>query len=213
MTQTLPTADSSDIFYAILGEPIPKNTLLLRTAEEYRHFRTINSAQQQFNRMFSEASLRTEVRLVMIDRTSEIPRKLWDLSHATCVIIFGPNFPRLSEGTIRLWASSGRDRLVVVCHDKKNSLFSWERLQEMSRHLNVRGYQSSSDQAETTAFWAGFFNKDLKPLIERKTGMSEEDVAAYGKLLSGEEVTEVLDKDHAAMDLLPGFPPRVSPGH
>ena len=118
MTQTLPTADSSDIFYAILGEPIPKNTLLLRTAEEYRHFRTINSAQQQFNRMFSEASLRTEVRLVMIDRTSEIPRKLWDLSHATCVIIFGPNFPRLSEGTIRLWASSGRDRLVVVCHDK-----------------------------------------------------------------------------------------------
>ena len=96
MTDTLPTADSSDIFYAILGEPIPKNTQLLRTAEEYRHFRTIYSSQKQLNRLFSEASLKTEIRLVMIDRTSEIPRKLWDLSHATCVIIFGPNFPWLS---------------------------------------------------------------------------------------------------------------------
>ena len=128
MTETAQTADSSEIFYAILGEPIPKNTLLLRTAEEYRHFRTIYSAQKQLNQLFSEASLRTEIRLVMIDRTSEIPRKLWDLSHATCVIIFGPNFPWLSEATIRLWASSGRDRYVVVCHDKKNALFSWERL-------------------------------------------------------------------------------------
>ena len=76
----------------------------------------------------------------------------------------------------------------------------------MSRHLNVRGYQSSDDQDATRDFWAGFFNKDLKPLIVRKTGMSEEDIAAYGKMLSGEEVTEVLAGDHAAMDLLPGFP-------
>ena len=56
----------------------------------------------------------------------------------------------------------------------------------MGRHLYVRGYQSSSDQAETRAFWASFFNNDLKPLIERKTGMSEKDVAANGKMLSGE---------------------------
>ena len=76
----------------------------------------------------------------------------------------------------------------------------------MGRHLNVRGYQSSSDQAETRAFWASFFNNDLKPLIERKTGMSEEDLAAYGKMLTGGEVTEVLEQDHAAMDILPGFP-------
>jgi len=200
MTETIPTADSTDVFYAILGEPIPKNTQLLRTADEYRHFRTIYSSQKQLNRMFSEASLRTEVRLVMIDRTSEIPRKLSDLSHATCVIIFGPNFPWLSEATVRLWASSGRDRYAVVCHDKKNALFSWERLQEIGRHLNVRGYQSSANQEDTNAFWAGFFKRDLRPLIERKTGMSAEDIAAYGNLLSGEEVTEVLENDHSAMD-------------
>ena len=150
--------------------------------------------------------MKTEVRLIMIDRTSEIPRKLSDLSHATCVIIFGPNFPWLSEATIRLWANSGRDRYVVVCHDQKNALFSWERLQEMSQHLNVRGYQSSDGDDETNAFWTGFFNHDLRPLIERKTAMSKKEIAAQGDPLTGEEVTEVLTTDHAAMEMLPGFP-------
>ena len=205
MTQVTPTADSP-VFYAILGEPIPKNTQLLRTAEEYRHFRTIYSAQKQLNLVFAESSPKTEVRLIMIDRTSDIPRKLWDLSHATCVIIFGPNFPWLSEATIRLWASSGRDRYVVVCHDKKNALFSWERLEEMSLHLNVRGYPSSADPETTREFWANFYNQDLRPLIQRKAGLSESELAAFDNLLSGEEVSEVLAHDHAAMDMLPGFP-------
>ena len=66
-----------------------------------------------------------EVRLIMIDRTSDIPRKLWNLSHVTCAIIFGPNFPRLSEATIRLWATSGQERYIVVCHNAKRALFDF----------------------------------------------------------------------------------------
>jgi hypothetical protein len=140
-----------EVFYAILGEPIPKNTDLLRTGAVYRHFRTIYSAQKQLNELIKESDLRAEVRLIMIDRTSDIPRKLWDLSHSTCVIIFGPNFPWLSEATIRLWATSGRDRFVV-CHEPKNALFSWDRLREIVGQLNVKGYQSSADEVESAIF-------------------------------------------------------------
>ena len=76
----------------------------------------------------------------------------------------------------------------------------------MSQHLNVRGYQSSDGDDETNAFWTGFFNHDLRPLIERKTAMSKKEIAAQGDPLTGEEVTEVLTTDHAAMEMLPGFP-------
>ena len=175
------------MFYAILGEPIPKNTDLLRTGAEYRHFRTIYSAQKQLNELIKESNLQAEVRLIMIDRTSDIPRKLWDLSHSTCVIIFGPNFPWLSEATIRLWATSGRDRFVVVCHEPKNALFSWDRLREIVGQLNVKGYQSSADEVESAKFWRDFFN------FQQRT-------------LSRPEITDVLASDQGAMDLLPGFP-------
>jgi len=175
------------VFYAILGEPIPKNTDLLRTGAEYRHFRTIYSAQKQLNELIKESNLQAEVRLIMIDRTSDIPRKLWDLSHSTCVIIFGPNFPWLSEATIRLWATSGRDRFVVVCHEPKNALFSWDRLREIVGQLNVKGYQSSADEVESAKFWRDFFN------FQQRT-------------LSRPEITDVLASDQGAMDLLPGFP-------
>ena len=200
------TSSSPEVFYAILGEPIPKNTNLLRTAAEYRHFRTIYSAQKQLNELIKESQLSAEVRLIMIDRTSDIPRKLWDLSHATCVIIFGPNFPWLSEATIRLWATSGRDRFVVVCHEPKNALFSWDRLREIVGQLNVKGYQSSADEVETADFWRDFFNSQLRPLIEQKAAMSKEHAAEYHRVLSGQEVSETLASDHAAMDILPGFP-------
>lgn len=41
-------SSSPEVFYAILGEPIPKNTTLLRTAAEYRHFRTIYPASDEY---------------------------------------------------------------------------------------------------------------------------------------------------------------------
>ena len=195
-----------EVFYAILGEPIPKNTDLLRTGAEYRHFRTIYSAQKQLNELIKESSLQAEVRLIMIDRTSDIPRKLWDLSHSTCVIIFGPNFPWLSEATIRLWATSGRDRFVVVCHEPKNALFSWDRLREIVGQLNVKGYQSSADEVESANFWRDFFNSQLRPLIEQKAAMSKKDAALHQRTLSRPEIADVLARDQGAMDLLPGFP-------
>ena len=142
----------------------------------------------------------------MIDRTSDIPRKLWDLSHSTCVIIFGPNFPWLSEATIRLWATSGHDRFVVVCHEPKNALFSWDRLREIVGQLNVKGYQSSADEVESANFWRDFFNSQLRPLIEQKAAISKKDAALQQRTLSRPEITDVLASDQGAMDLLPGFP-------
>lgn len=206
MTQVA-ARDTRQIFYAIFGEPIPKNTALLRTAEEYRHFRSIYVAQKQLNRLIQDSSLPAEVRLIMIDRTSDIPRKLWDLSTATCVIIFGPNFPWLSEATIRLWATSGRDRFVVVCHNPKRALFTYERLLEFGRELNVRGYSVTADDAQTKAFWTRFFDEELRPLIEQKASrLNAGDLAAAEALLSREEAAQALERDHTATELLPGFP-------
>ena len=208
MTETTATetAPGHQVFYAILGEPIPKNTALLRTADEYRHFRSIYLAQRQLNKLIQDSNLPAEVRLIMIDRTSDIPRKLWDLSHSTCVIIFGPNFPWLSEATIRLWATSGRDRYIVVCHNPKRALFPFDRLQEFGRDLNVRGYASSADEDETKAFWHGFFDDELRPLIEQKASLGDGDLSAVETLLSRAEAKEALSRDHTTMDLLPGFP-------
>ena len=206
MTEVSDASPAREVFYAILGEPIPKNTNLLRTAAEYRHFRTIYAAQKQLNELMKGSSLDAEVRLIMIDRTSDIPRKLWDLSHATCVIIFGPNFPWLSEATIRLWATSGRDRFIVVCHEPKNALFTWDRLREIGDQLNVKGYQSATNEEDSNSFWLGFFNEQLRPLIEQKAAMSKQDIAQYSRSLSGQEVSDVLANDHEAMDILPGFP-------
>ncbi len=207
MTEVSDASPAREVFYAILGEPIPKNTNLLRTAAEYRHFRTIYAAQKQLNELMKSSSLDAEVRLIMIDRTSDIPRKLWDLSHATCVIIFGPNFPWLSEATIRLWATSGRDRFIVVCHEPKNALFTWDRLREIGDQLNVKGYQSATNEEDSNSFWLGFFNEQLRPLIEQKAAMSKQDIAQYSRSLSGQEVSDVLANDHEAMR----YPSRLSP--
>ena len=204
MTETIEN-DGTQVFYAILGEPIPKNTQLLRTAEEYRHLRTIYSAQRQLNKVIKESNVAAEVRLIMIDRTSDIPRRLWELSNSTCVIIFGPNFPWLSEATIRLWATSASDRYVVVCHDPKNALFSWERLQEFGDALNVKGYKSSADALETSNFWIEFFSKQLRPLIASKAKLPMAPVDRERRL-SQQEANKVLENDYSAMDLLPGFP-------
>lgn len=207
MTETATHPEGHQVFYAILGEPIPKNTALLRTAEEYRHFRSIYLAQKQLNKLIRDSRLAAEVRLIMIDRTSDIPRKLWDLSHATCVIIFGPNFPWLSEATIRLWATSGRDRFIVVCHNPKRALFAFDRLQEFGRELNVRGYSASADEEATRAFWTQFFDEELHPLIAQKaTTVTGTDLTAAEALLSREEASRTLERDHTAMDVLPGFP-------
>ncbi len=207
MTEALKQAPERQIFYAILGEPIPKNTALLRTSDEYRHFRSIYLAQKQLNKLIEASQLAAEVRLIMIDRTSDIPRKLWDLSHATCAIIFGPNFPRLSEATIRLWATSGQERYIVVCHNPKRALFDYERLQQFSVDLNVRGYSSTSTEIETKAFWSNFFDEELCPLIRQKAAtFTGADLAAAERLLSREKASAALSADPTTMDLLPGFP-------
>lgn len=207
MTEATTKAPARQVFYAILGEPIPKNTALLRTADEYRQFRSIYLAQKQLNKLIDEASLAAEVRLIMIDRTSDIPGKLWDLSHATCAIIFGPNFPRLSEATIRLWATSGQDRFIVVCHNPKRALFDYERLQQFGSELNVRGYSSTATEAETKQFWTSFFDDELCPLIRQKAAaFTGDDLRAAETLLSREQAVQTLNSDPTTMDLLPGFP-------
>ncbi len=207
MTETTTQEAGRQVFYAILGEPIPKNTALLRTAEEYRHFRSIYLAQKQLNKLIEDSQLAAEVRLIMIDRTSDIPRKLWDLSTATCAIIFGPNFPRLSEATIRLWATSGQDRYIVVCHNPKRALFRYERLRQFGNDLNVRGYSSAANDAETRDFWQSFFDDELCPLIrEKAANFTGDDLAAAEKLLTREEASQALNSDPETMELLPGFP-------
>ena len=207
MTEPLLQEPDRQVFYAILGEPIPKNTALLRTAEEYRHLRSIYLAQKQLNKLIRDSQLAAEVRLIMIDRTSDIPRKLWDLSHATCAIIFGPNFPRLSEATIRLWATSGQERYIVVCHNPKRALFDYSRLQQFGDELNVRGYPAAADDGEASAFWRHFFDEELCPLIRQKAArFTDEDLTAAEKLLSRERASRALNFDPTTMDLLPGFP-------
>lgn len=207
MTETIKEVQGRQVFYAILGEPIPKNTALLRTADEYRHFRNIYRAQKQLNELIREARMDAEVRLIMIDRTSDIPRKLWDLAHATCAIIFGPNFPRLSEATIRLWATSGKDRYIVVCHNAKRALFDYDRLQAFGNDLNVRGYSSEADDSETRAFWKSFFDEELCPLIAEKASMfTGDDLDAAEKLLERTEARDKLALDPTTTELLPGFP-------
>ena len=207
MTETIPQKTRRQVFYVILGEPIPKNTALLRTADEYRQFRSIYLAQKQLNKLIQDAQLNVEVRLIMIDRTSDIPRKLWDLSRATCAIVFGPNFPHLSEATIRLWATSGKDRYVVVCHNPKRALFDYDRLRQFSSGMNVRGYCSTANDIETKAFWSSFFDAELYPLIQKKAAeFAGDDLAAAEKLLTRQEVRLALNSDPTTMDLLPGFP-------
>jgi hypothetical protein len=79
VTQATTQTPVRQVFYAILGEPIPKNTALLRTSAEYRQFRSIYLAQKQLNKLIQDANLDADVRLIMIDRTSDIPRKLWEV--------------------------------------------------------------------------------------------------------------------------------------
>ena len=79
MTQATTQAPVRQVSYATLGEPIPKNTALLRTSAEYRQFPSIYLAQKQLNKLIQDANLDADVRLIMIDRTSDIPRKLWEV--------------------------------------------------------------------------------------------------------------------------------------
>ncbi len=193
-------------FIVIVCEAIPKDPNLLKTAESYRHFRTIYAAQKVLNSQLGEdSSAPVRIEIALANNSADIPRHARRFSRQICSIIFGPNVPGLSEATVRMMANSGEDRHVVVCHNSDQTNFSWDHLMQLSERISVKGCEATADVKETRKFWSQFFTQDLKEVIATKSKLSNGQ-PAKNEMLSPDEIRQKLEKDHIAMELLPGFP-------
>ena len=195
-----PSASRSAI--VILGEPLPADRALLKNSEAYRHLRTIYAAQRILNNQLLKGALPVELKLAIASNSADISRFLRLFSDQVCCAIFGPNFPQVSEGIVRLLALSGQDRHIVVCHNPERADFSWDQLVEFSRQMNIRGCRGAADDNETRTFWSHYFAQELRPLAEVRANGSQESTTtpAVGK------IRELLATDRRTMELLPGFP-------
>ncbi len=199
------SSDQEKPFIVIVCEAIPKDPNLLKTAEPYRHFRTIYAAQKVLNSQLEESSGSVRVEIALANNSADIPRHARRFSRQICSIIFGPNVPSLSEATVRMMANSGEDRHIVVCHNSDQTNFSWDHLMQLSERIGIKGCEATADVKETRKFWSQIFTQDLKEIVTTKSRLSE-GRSAQSEMLSPDEIRQKLEKDHTAMDLLPGFP-------
>lgn len=196
-------------FVIVLCEPISRNPQLLKDADTYRHFRAIYTAHKILQDHLKKEKVAAELQLIVVRRPLDIAKLLCRrrLLRQVCCVIIGPNYAGLSEATVRLTASWGRGRLVVVCHNAEQAQCSWGCLVDLSQKLGIRTCRSYMDEHETRAFWSSFFVRELKPFIECRTGRHSAQPGASGQAPSlGEELRELLSGNGAAAISLPGLP-------
>ena len=192
-------------FVVIVCEAIPKDPNLLKSADSYRHFRTIYAAQKVLNTQLDDAPHAACLEIALANNSADIPRHARRFSRQICGIIFGPNVSKLSEATVRMMANSGEDRPVVVCHNPDQANFSFDQLMDLSERINVTGCEATASVNETRKFWSQFFTQELKEVIAAKS-KSDTGGDANNGMLSPERIRQKLESDHTAMELLPGFP-------
>jgi FixJ family two-component response regulator len=90
----------------VLCEALDLDVKNLRTAERFRHFRTIYQAQKAFNGQLKRSGSSTSVRLAVISRAAELTRCLQEHGDRVHSVILGPNFHRQSADLVRLLAVS-----------------------------------------------------------------------------------------------------------
>ena len=189
----------------IVCEPIPDDRNLLRTDPAYHHFRTIYEVLRTLNEQVSGGASADAVKIVMAAKSTEVPKYFRLYADQICCIIFGPNFPTLSEVAVRIMANSIRNRRVVVCHNPVNAGFSWDRMTELGRDFGIIGYRSSIDANGARNFWTTFFLEELKPLVEERLAAARAG-SRQRTLPSTAEVRGLLANDVATLDALPVFP-------
>ena len=195
-----------DGLVAIVCEPIPADRNLLKTDPAYHHFRTIHAVLRTLNEQVMKTGQANDaVKIVMAASSTDIPKYFRLYADQICCIIFGPNFPTLTEVAVRIMANSVRNRRVVVCHNPVNAEFSWDRLTELGTDFGIISYRSSIDETGARNFWAMFFLEELKPLVEERLAAAES--GRFERLLpTTDEVRGLLENDYATLDLLPAFP-------
>ena len=196
---------SEDGLVAIVCEPIPADRNLLKTDPAYHHFRTIHAVLRNLNEQVVMAGLDDAVKIVMAAKSTDIPKYFRLYADQICCIIFGPNFPTLTEVAVRVMANSIRNRRVVVCHNPVNADFSWDRLTELGTDFGIIGYRSSMDETGARNFWSMFFLEELKPLVEERLAAAREG-STERTVPTTDEVRGLLANDFATLDLLPAFP-------
>jgi CheY-like chemotaxis protein/HD-like signal output (HDOD) protein len=190
----------------IVCEAIPPDRKRLQASGDYAHFRSIYSAHKSLSSQLQNADLPADMHLLVANHSADISRHLRAFSDQVCCVIFGPNWPLLSEATIRMMANSGKDRELVVCHNPTQANFSWEKLTELGEKMDVKGCNGLAEENEIKEFWADFFGGDLKAVVQNRAGMSPSEMAAQKEMLSVKEVQDLLEKDATAMEVLPGLP-------
>ena len=191
--------------YVVLCEPIPRDKEALKSAPNYHHFRTIYAAHRVLNNQMLESDSPREVKLVVASHSADIPKYFRRHTDQIRCVIFGPNLPRLSDATVRMTASSARNRHVVVCYNPDQVNFTWENLEELGATMKVWGCRAAADPNEVRTFWSQYFTRDLKPLME--TPPAAPDGSGDGRsALTPEEIQELLERDQDTVELLPGFP-------
>lgn len=192
----------------VLCEQVPRDSDVLRRSEDYRHFRALYSAYKVFREQLVRSGAAVDLRLAMIHKPSDIPRLLRQrrVMHGICCVIFGPNYPNLSEGTVRLMASGGQQRLVAVCHNPVATSMTWGRLTDLSRTMSIRVCRTSAPSAEVRRFWSRFFARDLRSLVARLAAGSAM-LPVGGQLLSPVQIRACLQQEQASLESMPDFPP------
>ena len=198
--------EAAESLVAIICEPIPADRNLLKNSPDYHHFRTIYAAFRTLNLKLQKTNDAVQLKFVMAHRSTDIPKFFRLFADQICCIVFGPNFPLLSEVTLRIMANSSRSRMVVVCHNPFQALFSWDRLSKLADDFNIMAYRNSTEESEARDFWSLFLNRELRPLIEERLKTIRDRAAEKEYVLPAEEIRNLLLKDYESMELLPSFP-------
>jgi CheY-like chemotaxis protein/HD-like signal output (HDOD) protein len=203
---TVPAFDTSQPLLVVLCEPIPKDQAILKKAPAYRHFRTIYAAHRVLSEKLRESQSSVQIELVMASHNTDIPSYFRRHARRICCVIFGPNMTRLTQGGLRLAASGGRRRQVVVCYSQEKMDFGWEHLRELGRNLDVWGCGADAPVEVVREFWSRFFSEELMRVVQGEAVFSEQGLACDAGPLSREAIQESLARDEQAVELLPGFP-------
>ena len=198
--------DIKNTKHIILCEPIPFDIQKLRNSPDYAHVRMIRIGQMLLNKQIQQVGVPGRVQMHMVSRTSDIPKCFHNLTGQICCLIFGPHFLTLSEPMLRLQASCSRDRFVVVCHSAGREDLSYEKLSILESKLGIKACNDGLSHDEQKAFWTQFFSHQLGPLIVSGIRMAKEDIEAQDRILSPQEIQNIISRDQETMDALPAFP-------
>lgn len=183
----------------VLCEALDLDAEVLRSAERFRHFRTIHRAQRAFNGQLQRAGGNASVRLAVVSRLADLHQCLQVHGDRVHSIVLGPTFHRQSADLIRLLAASRRQR-IVICHAPEAADISWAELRRMTTSLPVSAYRASAPREETITFWADYFTQQVRP------DLGQPEAAGQDKRQPREAARRALGPDFAAVTLLPSFP-------